>query len=95
MKWWTRLIQWLDLNRDQQVTGADLDLAKELAGEKIKDANEAINKAVIETQRRTKRVKKEVKDVVEAVKEVGNQIEDVAGAAVTKKKRPGRKKKTD
>lgn len=95
MSLWERIKSWFDLNKDNAVTGADLDLAKALAGEKLKDANEAINASVDEAKRRAKRAKKEVKDVGAALKEVGNQAGDVVDAATTTKKRPGRKKKTN
>lgn len=95
MSLWEKIKSWFDLNKDNAVTGADLDLAKALAGEKLKDANEAINASLNETKRRVKRAKKEVKDVGAALKEVGNQVGDVVEAATTSKKRPGRKKKTN
>lgn len=95
MSLWEKIKSWFDLNKDNAVTGADLDLAKALAGEKLKDANEAINASLNETKHRVKRAKNEVKDVSTALKEVGNQVGDVVEAATTSKKRPGRKKKTN
>lgn len=95
MSLWARIKSWFDLNKDNAVTGADLDLAKVQTIDKFKDANEAINASLNETKRRVKRAQKEVKDVGVALKEVGNQVGDVVEAATTSKKRPGRKKKTN
>lgn len=95
MNWWNKIKSWFDLNNDNAVTKADLDLAKVQTIDKFKDANEAINASLNETKRRVKRAKKEVKDVGVALKEVGNQVSDVVEAATTSKKRPGRKKKTN
>lgn len=95
MNWWNKIKSWFDLNNDNAVTKADLDLAKVQTIDKFKDANEAINASLNETKRRVKRAKKEVKDVGVALKEVGSQVGDVVEAATTSKQRPGRKKKTN
>ena len=57
--------------------------------------DEKVEAAVEEAGRRFDNVKQEAKDVIEAVKEVGNQIEDVAEAASGKKRRGRPKKKKD
>jgi F0F1-type ATP synthase membrane subunit b/b' len=68
------------------------DRDKDLIPDEVEDAVADVKKVAKEVKRRGKNVKKELKDVVKAAKEVGNQLGDV-GAAITGKKRQGRKKK--
>jgi NTP pyrophosphatase (non-canonical NTP hydrolase) len=85
---WEKIKKWFgfaDLNRDGKVTAEDIEFAKAVAEQSIKDTNEKINKRVA-------RVKEEVADVVEAVKDVAEQADDVLDA-VKGKARKGRKKK--
>lgn len=92
---WNKIKKWFsfaDLDRDGKVTAEDIELARALAEKKVREANEAINDAVVETKKRVKRVKEEIADVKAAAKEVVNQAEDVVAAAKGKA-RKGRKKK--
>ena len=93
---WEKIKNWLvktlDFDRDGKVTAEDIELARTLAEDEIKKANEAINKAATETKKRAGRVKEEVTDVVETAKETIDQVEDVIAAAKGKE-RKGRKKK--
>ena len=57
--------------------------------------DEKAAEVVDEAGRRIKNIKQEAKDVVKAVKEVGNQVEDVVEAAAGKKRRGRPKKKKD
>lgn len=85
---WEKIKKWLglaDLNKDGKVTTEDLEFARALAEQTVKDVNDTINKRVA-------RVKEEVADVKKAAKEVVNQVGDVT-AAVKGKSRSGRKKK--
>lgn len=85
---WEKIKKWLglaDLNKDGTVTAEDLELAKEIAKKKFREANEEINA-------RVGRVEEEVADVVEAAKEVIDQAEDIVDA-VKGGARKGRKKK--
>lgn len=92
---WEKIKKWFgfaDLDRDGKVTAEDIELARALAEKKVREANEAINDAVVETKKRVKRVKEEIADVKAAAKEVVDQAEDVVAAAKGKA-RKGRKKK--
>ena len=93
---WEKIKNWfaktLDFDKDGRVTAEDIELAKALAEQEVKKANEAINSAVEETKKRVKRVKEEAADTVEIVKETIDQAEDVI-AALKGKARKGRKKK--
>lgn len=57
--------------------------------------DEKVEAVVEEAGERLDAMKQEVKDVAKAVKEVGNQIGDVADAAAGKKRRGRPKKKKD
>lgn len=85
---WEKIKKWFglaDLNKDGKVTAEDLEVARAIAEDKLKKANEEINKRVA-------RVKEEIADVKEAAKEVADQAADVVAAAKGKQRR-GRKKK--
>jgi hypothetical protein len=92
---WEKIKNWFgfaDLNKDGKVTAEDLEVAKAVVENNIKEANEKINEVVTEVKTRVNRVKEEVTDVVAAAKEVANQAGDVVAAAKGKE-RKGRKKK--
>ena len=99
---WEKIKKWFgfaDLNKDGKVTAEDIEFAKAIAEQKIKDANKkinAVNDQITDSMTRVKtrvnRVKEEIADVVDAAKEVANQVEDVVAAAKGKTRR-GRKKK--
>lgn len=92
---WGKIKKWFgfaDLNNDGKFTAEDFELAKALAEEEYKKANEKINKKVTATKNRVNRIKEEVGDVLAAAKEVANQAGDVVDAAKGKS-RSGRKKK--
>lgn len=85
---WEKIKKWFgyaDLNKDGKVTAEDLEVARAIAEQKVKDANDNINQRVA-------RVKEEVADVVEAANETIDQVDDIV-AAVKNKPRKGRKKK--
>jgi methyl-accepting chemotaxis protein len=99
---WEKIKSWFgfaDLNKDGKVTAEDLEVAKAVVENNIKEANEKINEVVEEVKEvvakvktRAKRVKEETADVVAAAKETVNQVGDVIAAAKGKE-RIGRKKK--
>jgi Ca2+-binding EF-hand superfamily protein len=99
---WEKIKNWFgfaDLNKDGKVTIEDLEVAKAVAENTFKEANEKINEVVeeakevvAEVKTRVNRVKEEVTDVIVAAKEVANQTGDVVTAAKGKA-RKGRKKK--
>lgn len=85
---WEKIKKWFgyaDLNKDGKVTAEDLEVARAIAEQKVKDANDNINQRVA-------RVKEEVADVVESANETIAQVDDIV-AAVKNKPRKGRKKK--
>jgi len=58
---WDKIKKWLgfaDLNRDGKLNAEDLALAQALAEQKIKDANEAINKVAVKVDVAADKVKK-------------------------------------
>ena len=57
---WEKIKKWfgfLDLNKDGKVSAEDLELARELADKKAKEANETLN-AVVEAAEKIKKVRR-------------------------------------
>ena len=67
--WFSWFMKTADLNKDNKVTAEDFELARGIAENNFKEANEKINE-----------VTKEVTDVVATAKETINQVGDVVAA---------------